>query len=583
MKTTRSIICYMLMLLSTLIAKAQIIAVTEIDRGNARIISTSDQQIIDINASLEINLSKTELLRQIAEQFPQYAAQTELESKINSIRQVLSNQEQILNSLMLGVERVEDQEQFFNLMDDFLVAIGNNKALAKRYEDLSAEYFSLENSENVTMEAYIFSRFNDAAALLHSQLKLLEATNYNISLVAFKKDKQGGDRVHVQNFDTYTERDYVTIERWVTSLSASKEEQLAELAEKAKDNNEKALTIFESLKSKLKVFLPDLSCVQAQKENLMAFLNNLEANSEQSDAIKERAELLKSDLNELMAFIESLNLDIRSWGITTPFAEKDKLLNFLQKSNDLNKHVDALKVFTDTIDGLAPQLDELYQGFKGCFTELKTYAETIQETLILLKLQQSNYTLNKTIGDEVQRFSMDNLPSRGFVNLKGTGSRSNGDELVLEVVMRVPSEKEGIPDQNFVLEQRSLYMQLIGARSEVAVGMILANPLGKENEQIDAEREFFYAPTASILLKFGSKKSYFYNEFIDLGVGLNFAAPDFDTDGTPEFGTGLIITGFKDIISFGINYNVTLDEPYWFFGVNLPFNLPGFPINAIKN
>ena len=124
-------------------------------------------------------------------------------------------------------------------------------------------------------------------------------------------------------------------------------------------------------------------------------------------------------------------------------------------------------------------------------------------------------------------------------------------------------------------------MQLLGARSETVVGMILANP--KSEFQNDTDREFFFAPSAALLLKFGSRNSYFYNEFLDFGIGVNFAAPDFDTDGTPEFGLGLMLTAFKDVLSVGYNYNVTLNDPYWFFGVNLPFNLPGLPVNPVKN
>ncbi|TXD83280.1 hypothetical protein ESY86_17050 [Subsaximicrobium wynnwilliamsii] len=583
MTNLKAILVCVLLLFSLAKVQAQIIQVTEIDRGSSRSISLAEAQIIDINASLEINLSKTELLKMIAEQYPQYTQQTALESKINAISDALLNQEAILNSLILGVENVESQQQFFDLMELFLMTIGENEMLSQRYEILSEAYFNLENHETLNMEAYIFSRFNADALELKEQLKLMEATKYNVSLVAFKKDKLGGDRVHVQNFDTYTERDYVTIERWVTSLSDSQEEQIAGLAEKAKTNEAKTLRIFESLKTKLITYLPNLDCVQAQKENLMTLLNNPETYGDLTADITLQANELFSRLNALSSMVTAFKSDIGSWTITTPFELKTNLENFSKNSKHLTEDFELLESLSKAIERLRPKFDQLFQGFEPCVLEFEAYFKVVQETLTLLKLQQSNYIVNKTIGDEVHRFSIDNLPSKGFINLKGTGSRTNGDELVLEVVLRVPSTLEGAPEQQFLLEQRSFYMQLIGARSEVAVGMILANPIGSTNPAIDPARSFFYAPSASILLKFGSKSSYFYNEFVDLGVGLNFAASDFDTDGTPEFGTGLVVTGFKDIISFGINYNVTLDEPYWFFGINLPFNLPGLPINSVKN
>ena len=74
-------------------------------------------------------------------------------------------------------------------------------------------------------------------------------------------------------------------------------------------------------------------------------------------------------------------------------------------------------------------------------------------------------------------------------------------------------------------------MILIGAHSVTKVGLIMANPYTLDAGP-DAPK-FRFAPSAALLLKFGSRTSHFYNNFLDLGIGLNTAAPDFDLDGKP--------------------------------------------------
>ena len=112
--------------------------------------------------------------------------------------------------------------------------------------------------------------------------------------------------------------------------------------------------------------------------------------------------------------------------------------------------------------------------------------------------------------------------------------------------------------------------------------MIMADPYNADSlAEVEAlqERRFLYAPSAGLLFKLGLRSSRFYNEFLSPGLGVSISTPDFDTNGEPEFGTGLVLTAFKNLLSIGINYNVTLDVPYWSFGVNLPISLPGVPIN----
>jgi hypothetical protein len=78
------------------------------------------------------------------------------------------------------------------------------------------------------------------------------------------------------------------------------------------------------------------------------------------------------------------------------------------------------------------------------------------------------------------------------------------------------------------------------------------------------------APSYSILLKFGCRSSVLYNRLIDIGIGLNLAALDFNKDSTQELGAGVAVTAFRDYLQAGYGYNVNLNKYYWFFGLKLP-------------
>jgi len=562
---------------------AQILSVTESYKGDKRTISIDDKQIIEINSTLEVQVSKENLLDAIQSQFPELNETVEMESRLLQLEQALRNQSAAISILENQLATAEEQKTFFEIMDDFFNEIQANPYLSNRYEELSAEFFTTQSiAEGAQLEPYVFSNLNNDILNIEEELQTVEAQKYTVSVVAFKKDASGGDRVHIQNYDTYTNRDFFTVERWVTSLSDDEKQRLQELAEIARENNQREFELFRTLKGKLLEEFPSIACFVGFKTNSVEVIKSIELDDVIPAEIKLKIAEIQSAINQFETLYQLLKTDIRQWNITV-------ILNIKQQAEILYEHLQSINTeFSDVQTlinqtAIVPKFQPLISEFQICYTQVQLDLVKLQNGIALLFGLQNNYIANKAIGDEVLKFSVDNLPEKGYINLKGTGERQNGDELLIEMILRTPSTVENAPDQIFVLEQREFTMLLLGPRSEVAVGLIFANPFDKDGLNLESNRDFFYAPSASLLLKFGSSKSYFYNEFLDFGVGLNFASPDFNTDGSPEFGVGIIGTAFKDILSVGINYNTTIDNFYWFFGINLPFNLPGIPVNNIKN
>lgn len=126
--------------------------------------------------------------------------------------------------------------------------------------------------------------------------------------------------------------------------------------------------------------------------------------------------------------------------------------------------------------------------------------------------------------------------------------------------------------------RRYVTITRIAAHFRMSGSLVLANPYNREsNSAITLSNQFQFAPTYGVMMKWGSRKSKFYNEVVSLGVGLSFSSPDFNLDGTPEFGTGIMMTAFRDIMSVGWGWNFGVDAPYGFVGFNIPFTIGGLP------
>jgi len=564
-------------------ANTQIIQVTEIVRGNSNEITQEDKPIIDINARLDISVSKRDLIAKIGNTFPEYARVKTLEGEINALDRALRNQGAILSILEDQIHDVDSVAKFVGLTVDFLEIVQQNTFLSERYDALATDFFQNQRSfEEGALDTYILQNLDGDLRQLQLQLEDQKDFRYDISMVAFKRDEQGGDRVHIENFDTYEEREYVTIPRWVTTLSDEQRQQLNDLARIAEENNAKSVRVFDELKEKLLQFLPDTSCVEENKNAFKSFLTDPTNGERLTEALKETGNHLIGKVETYLDFYRAFLSNLEQLTITTSLDIVQQFQVLLQNTNQIQIDINDFNSLVSAISELANEIKGLTNNANQCLIGLKKELNDLHANLRVLMNQQKRYVANRAFGEEVLKFGTNNIPEKGHIKLKGTGPRSNGDELEIAIYLRIPQEGEGATEKRHLLEEQVYTMQLIGVRSEVAVGLIMANPSEDSFLGGNGEREFYYAPSASLLLKFGSRKSYFYNEWLDFGVGLNFASTDFNTDGDPEFGTGLIVTAFRNVLSLGYNYNVALDTPYWFFGVNLPFTIPGLPVNRIN-
>lgn len=586
----------------------ELFKIVEIDnKGNPLPIEKYGPQIVDINGDLEITIDKEKLTTYLQANYPDIGSKVALQQQITQLEKALVKKQQVLSLLQQNVRSAADDQALNTAMLNFLnVAMlpGN----AYLYDEYNALYFEWERKygtdTNPPMgyEAYIISQMSNNLEQAQLDIKKFEGARYNLSLVAFLKNKQGqnkdkdDDRVHIENFDTYTEQGFYEVPRWVTSLSGEQLQQLQDMKDTTDKMNASNFDVFNSIKTKLKQYLADLECVVELKDEVQAFLNLDKVKQNISEALTTDAQNLIKEFDAYKIILNALQGDLNGLTITSVF----EVLDQFEKVSALTKNLpDLISKFENTVDTIAEitaEATDIKNMITTCYNTVKAKVEVVANAFGMLKNQQNDYLANDQIGKEVYQFTIDNLPENGYITLTGTGQRENGEKLEIDFLLRIPksntSEGQSTTSKvstntetvNYVMDRRMLTMQLVGWRSETAVGIIMADPLNAEKleDALPRDRRFLYAPSASLLFKRGSRSSTFYNSFFDPGVGIVISTPDFNTDGTPEFGVGGVVTFFKDILSIGFSYNVTLDLPYWHFGVNLPFNLPGIPINTAR-
>lgn len=571
----------------------QIVTIIENHGSQRDTVAFGYNKIVDINSSLELHISKDSLIKVINDRYPQLMKQLSLEAEIQKLETALKDQGVILKGLRQQVVSAQTRGEFYQAARDFVNFIADPangmEEEVNGFYTTYRETYSNPRTAPLTSLEFVYLNLNQKLQEVKASFAAIDNAGVMISLVGYKKDKAGGSRVHIKNFDTSSDLDYVTIPRWVTSLSDTQQKKLNEMSDTLANNKVELQSIFNSLKAQFRQFFPDISCMKTLRDDVQSLLSDSSLISAIPADVNAAANDFIKSFDGISLLSNALKTSVGNWDIETILSVSEAIREIISDVQQIDTDLSTLLNKISTVTKLKQWYNDFKPKVGTCFSVTINEFEKLKNVAALLVNQQQNYIANKDIGEDVLSFSVGNLPTVGYLNLKGTGQRSDGDEILIEVVMRSSGSKSGgdseetsVFSKPITLEETNLVMQMVGIHSQVVVGMIFADPMTTDASVADPSKRHFFTPAASLLLKFGSRNSNFYNNFVDFGIGLNFASPDFDLDGNPEFGTGIIGTALKDILSVGVNYNVSKDVFYWFFGVNLPFNIPGIPINSVQ-
>ncbi len=575
---------------------SQVISVSECLFNGKRPIDFSKSNIVDINSDLVICLNRDSLTLKYSRSFQTH---TKLVEQLDQLNSILAFQHEILSILQKDMQQSSADEKL-KLLGDYSQYMVNFYNLLFKYNELRAkanDFFKEYRSSELTIdknkypnpETYVIKKFSlEANALLDQINALVEEDRMDIRLVAFldTKDKLN-QKVHIENFDNYSQGEYYDLPRWGNSFSEEDINAFNKTKDWANNMNQLLTSGTKSMNNLLSKNLPSYRCFNYILGQSQSLLN-------EKDWLLGENKKVVTDFIDQIRFIADKQLILFSE--FTSATEQESNINVLEMFNEKRQQLlSQLAKIPRQIDSLIHLLpDQVLKSNSKliCFTDslshLKTYIgndlgkikNVIQLTSELLIPISKTSGKTEDVGEEVFNLSINQLPKEGYISLKNTGKRDNGDELRL--CLRIQTQEDKAEQRpGTIIERINLALYKVKFYSESKVSLILANPYNK-NDKVTLTNNLQFAPSGSLLFKYGSRRFRAWN-YISPGIGFNMSTPDFDLDGTPDVAIGGVVSLLKDVVMAGWSYNTKTDSPFWFFGLSLPFSVPGIPINQMQN
>ena len=584
MKNKLFIIC---LLFGVKASNAQLIRVTESSANPAIVLNLSENPIVDINGKLVIQLDQAKITSLLAND---KANDPQLNAKLKALIYILESQQSILESLKAPSEDTPIDKKQLNktgqLMTNFYTKLIKYPDIRKMVDSLFLEYKkkgpTLNKAVYPTQESFIIKNLASITDNLVNTLKNEQGiNNVKIQLVAFLSTKNARDqKVHIENFDNYSSGNYYSVPRWVTSFSQDDIKAFNQANQLSSDINSLVTGNYSAL---LKQIPDSLNAYKCFTKLITDFQNQINTGIPTASAeITEFINNADKQIKEVYDAMENLQLQKNTSGNNILQQFNDISANFISLAQNLPGSIKALEnKLTSNVIQANNQVKALDDELNQCLSVLQSDIALVKEiyTTVSTLLQPFQSTANSVQQITGSQFSLslNHLPAQGYIDLKTTGKRENGDEICIKVI----SQTQDDANSNFpgeTLYSTTIELQQISFYSETSIGVILASPIGNSAE-VTLKSKFQFAPAASLLLKFGSRKSRFWNA-INPGIGFVLATPDFNLDGAPDVSYGGVFTLFHNVVSMGLAYDTKTSSSFWFFGLSLPFSTLGLPFGG---
>lgn len=533
---------------------------------------------IDINSSIRIGIN-TDLVKQQA--YSWISVRTDLPvAHMKSISEYLSKRLELIKAIHFKSDNLAEKQKVLQSFSNetapvFRILLGLdplNPLRIKVNEILSVR----EKDASVTYNK-IFDLLQDEINSTQSEYKsAIEENKVFFRLGTFVNNTP----VHLEGFDSFKEGDYYFVPPFVTTIPADQKQEFEKYQKLAKEANDDAMKAYsEKLREAVNPILDTLKQVLENKfiEPLSAFENAVAGLDSVSIAIKTEIDQDKAEISNFKASIERVISNTKS-DVTQPDYVKNLAESIILVSSDYNTLDQSFNNSISNLgkSGIVPQFRSALTELNASYTLGKKivaeHIEAIKEfynskNLLQISLTQKIAESLLKLGDEVIKLPLENIPDQATLDLTRTVVRKNGDRLSFKAVLTKASpEKEKQEEKTIDFTSIGLYQ--IGLHNSIQAVLILADNLSGD---FNSKKQFQFDPSYSVLFKLGSRKSSFYNDFVELGIGVNMATLDFNNDDNPEVGMGLVLSAFKDYLQLGYGRNFGADQNYWFFGIRLPF------------
>lgn len=593
---------------SPVFTQDSLIILTEINgSGNKNLpIPVNQTATVDVNSSIGLRLDLAQIETAILK-FQGISSEDSRLEKLENLNALLKREVDITNYINSGFkskgDSLEKQLSYFEglykrqnrLLRD-LRSVNPDLFRELSGEEPSRAYLNFDGSYVEFVLFFLNQKADELRKEILASLGLAEGDSslqVYFRLGAFLRNKDGGRPVHIENFDNYNSENYQEVSRFGSPIS---EDEQQALKENAKLNNELGGGISQTVNNFKGV-------IQGYKQELFAFrkqFQNLESTYESNlQSLRASPKTLPA-ADVLMD--NSLGLNLIEALYSTLFSQYGELSRLFSPDMPKNEKIDETLTILETtiLEGYNKfdhAVNQYNQGNEKSGkdelslvqAEYKNYVGSAQKNVLdikafiqrvrnMIRPFRKAYLENEEFAEEVGRFTIGKIPPTGLIELNYIGRVAPGDEILIKASLERGRDRDNRNFEEKPLFRQVLKLQRIKPYIRMSGSIIMANPYTRSDiPAIDLENNFQFAPTYGIILKWGSRKNTFYNKFVNLGVGFAFSSPDFNTDGTPEFGAGIMLTAFRDILSVGWGRNFGLDAPYTFIGFNIPFSIGGLP------
>lgn len=583
----------------------QVLGLREVTAANkTHSLPDSGAGIVDMNSTIRIDLNQAEIQDQIF-RFEGLSEGDSRLSELKKLNEILRAETEILELINSITGQDSNQFEAYKRLATLKMEVYR---LIKQHPDLYTELAGQSRAANEFVRSgqgpfivfvlnFLEARAQRIRDALYLELEGASATRVYFRLAGFIKNKSGGRPIHIENFDDYSAESFQELELFSAPLTAEDRQTIASHKQLTEELRGGLSTGIQQAKTML---IGGLDSLYTSEEAITSFRQTVLDVRDQMRAAKKDTVLQfvttrltnLDDLNLLYGSMQSL-VSTFSGNFSGDSLSGDRIeARLIQLEQQIDGVLGVIPTELDRFESANARMITEDQEVGGSISRIRGDYQQVRSSVDqdiskvkkfladvknLLNPFRKAYLASEEIGEEVRRFTADNIPDVGYIDLRYIGERKAGDEILIKAVLEKGKRREAKDYEERMLYRRFISIARVAAHVKMSGSLILANPYNRENNsRVNPNlNQYQFAPTYGIFMKWGSRKSHFYNEFINLGIGMAFSSPDFNLDGTPELGASIMLTGFRDIIGGGWGWNFGADTPYLFIGFNIPFNVGG--------
>ncbi|OWY21043.1 hypothetical protein BVG80_14315 [Sphingobacteriales bacterium TSM_CSM] len=423
----------------------------------------------------------------------------------------------------------------------------------------------------------VFNVANTALQNVQQQVDaLLQEQGVRIQMGAWIVTDNGTRPIRLEGFGDVEQGERFEVSRNAVSLT---EQQVAELRSYQQVFADNAKTLDSVTKKAQKPLTNLLEKVNARVDELEQRLQTLLDNAKNAgkSVADSTKETIQAYIDDYKADLDEFNQKYLQGTENTDAVDllaglEGDVRRLVKRTEDfvrIDKQFDLLK--TQVLGN--PELETGLAEVKTVIAQIKEVKKSITQYVANFKLLIKGRQVNAealVFTSEVYKLAFADVPESTQFNLLFTGNRAPGDLVVIKIAALY-----GNNDRPADLEVHNLRLANALPHINVAVAYAFALPL-KNNP----DDNWLGGPSYSMLFKFGSR-NMLYRNFIDAGIGINFAAFDFNRDGNPEISAGATASLFRDYVQGGIGFNFSANSTYYHVGLRIP--IPSASIGLFKN